>query len=101
MIKKGTWVEIVKVVLPSEERSNAIPEETKRTPLMMWVRGNTLENSDLGEVVEIETISGRIVKGKVTQVEPAYTHSFGKYIGDISYIGKQAKEILYKNSEIK
>lgn len=95
MIEKGTWVEIVREVLSPEERSNAIPDETKKTPLIMWVRGNTLQSSNLGEEVEIETISGRRIKGKLTQIEPAYSHGFGKYIGEVSYIGKQAKEILY------
>lgn len=95
MIEKGTWVEIEREVLSPEGRSSAIPDETKKNPLTMWVRGNTLQPSNLGEQVEIETISGRRIKGKLTQIEPAYTHSFGKYIGEISYIGKQAREILY------
>jgi hypothetical protein len=95
MIEKGTWVEIVREVLSPKERSNAIPDETKKTPLTMWVRGNTLHPSDLGEEVEIETISGRRIKGKVTQIEPAYSHGFGRYIGEVSYIGKQAREILH------
>jgi hypothetical protein len=95
MIEKGTWVEIVREVLSPEERSNAIPDETKKTPLIMWVRGNTLQPGRLGEEVEIETISGRKIKGKITQIEPSYTHSFGRYVGEVSYIGKQAREILY------
>ena len=35
MIKKGTWVEVEEIVLLPEDRSTAIPEETKKTPLKM------------------------------------------------------------------
>lgn len=95
MIKKGTWVEVVKEVLGTEDRSNAIPEDTKKTPLVMWVRGNTLSDCNLGDEVQIETVTGRIIEGKVVDVEPAYTHDFGRYVSEISYIGKQAREILF------
>ncbi len=94
MIKKGTWVEVERTVLEPEERSPHIPEETKKTPLIMWIKGFCLEDCELGEWVKVETMIGRIEEGKVVKVEPNYTHSFGNYIGETSYIGKQAKAIL-------
>jgi hypothetical protein len=96
LIKQGTFVEITTKVLDCEDRSPAIPEETKNTPLMMWVRGFATAECELGEEAEIETPSGRKVKGIVTAVEPAYTHDFGKYVSEIAYIGKQAKDMLFK-----
>lgn len=99
MISKGTWVEIERIVLSSEERTNNLPEDTKKTPLVMWVKGFCLDNCKIGEEVEVETITGRIEKGIVTRVEPNYTHSFGKYISEIAYIGLQAREILFGNNK--
>lgn len=96
LIKKGTFVEITTKVLDCEDRSNAIPEDTKKTPLMMWVKGFTMKDCNLGEKVEIETSIGRIVEGEVTAIEPGYTHDFGNYVSEIAYIGKQAKDMLFK-----
>ncbi|WP_291568141.1 MULTISPECIES: 2-amino-4-oxopentanoate thiolase subunit OrtA [unclassified Clostridium] len=96
MIKKGTYVEIISEVLSIEDRSKSIPEDTKSTPLKMWVRGNVLEDCELGEEVKIETVIGRIVSGVVVEVEPYYNHDFGRHVEEISYIGKQAKKILFE-----
>jgi 2-amino-4-ketopentanoate thiolase alpha subunit len=94
MIKKGTWIEVERMVLSPEERSSNLPEDTKKTPLMMWVKGFCINECEIGEEVEVETLTGRIEKGIVTECEPNYTHSFGKYVGEISYIGRQARKIL-------
>jgi hypothetical protein len=94
MIKKGTWVEIEEVVLTPEERSQSIPDETKQTPLKCWVRGSCLSDCGIGDEVEVETNVGRIAKGKVVEVEPGYYHSFGKYVQELGYIGRQAKDIV-------
>lgn len=96
MIKKGTWVEIEEIVLMPEDRAKNIPEETKKTPLKCWIRGNCLSDCEMGDEVQVETNVGRIAKGKVVDVEPGYYHSFGKYVGKIGYIGRQAREIISK-----
>ena len=94
MIEKGTWVEIEKVVLLPHERANTIPEETRKHALKMWVKGYCLEECEMGGLVEVKTLTGRIEKGIVTEVEGAYKHDFGEYVKETSYIGKQAKGIL-------
>lgn len=96
MIKKGTWVEIEETVLSPEERAQNIPEATKKTPLKVWIRGNCLEDCNIGQVVDVKTISGRILQGKVVCVNPGYYHSFGDYVEEIAYIGVQARNILEK-----
>ncbi|WP_032122329.1 2-amino-4-oxopentanoate thiolase subunit OrtA [Clostridium amazonitimonense] len=94
MIKKGTWIEIEEVVLTTEHRALNIPKETKETPLKCWIRGYCLNDCNLGEEVEVETNVGRIVKGKVVEIEPGYYHSYGKHVSEIDRIGKQAREII-------
>lgn len=94
MIKKGTFVEVETLVLDCSDRSPAIPEDTKRTKLRMWVRGFVNSDCELGDEVEITTAIDRRINGLVTAVEPGYDHNFGRYVSEISYIGKQAKEML-------
>ncbi len=95
MISKGTWVEVEEVVLYPEDRSTAIPEETKKTPLKIWAKGFLQEDSELGKRAEIKTVTGRIIEGTITEVEPRFQHDFGDFIAEIMYIGPQAKEILW------
>ncbi|MBC2400003.1 small nuclear ribonucleoprotein (snRNP)-like protein [Clostridium tetanomorphum] len=96
MIKKGTWVEVEEIVLAPEDRAKNIPEETRKTPLKCWIRGNCLDDCDIGSEVQVETVVGRIVKGKVVEVEPGYYHSFGKYVKEIEYIGREARALIKK-----
>lgn len=94
MIKKGTFVEIESLVLDCPDRSPAIPEDTKKTQLKMWVRGFVNSDCEIGEEVEVTTAIDRTIKGVVTAVEPGYDHDFGRYVREIAYIGKEAKAIL-------
>lgn len=94
MIKKGTWVEVEEIVLLSEDRANNIPDETKKTPLKSWTRGKCLSDCELGDQVSVETNIGRIASGKIVDIEPGYYHTYGKYVEEISNIGKQAREII-------
>lgn len=100
MIKKGTWIEIENIVLQQNERRISIPEETKKTPLVMWLKGYALNDCNIGEEAEIKTITGRIERGIVTRVEPMYTHSFGKYVKELAFIGAQARDILFMVGDI-
>ncbi|MCB2288963.1 2-amino-4-ketopentanoate thiolase [Clostridium sp. CS001] len=96
MIKKGTWVEVEEIVLVPEDRAKNIPDETKNTPLKCWTRGNCLSDCELTGTVQIETNVGRIASGTVVEIEPGYYHTYGKYVQEVSNIGKQAKEIMAK-----
>lgn len=99
MIKKGSWVEIRDIVLLAEQRADKIPEDTKKTPLLMWVKGRLLQDGNFGDRVEIETIIGRRLKGILERENPSYNHSFGQYIEEISFIGNQARSIIFKEGE--
>lgn len=94
MIKKGTFVEIETLVLDCPDRSPAIPEDTKKTQLKMWVRGLVNSDCEMGDEVEVTTAIERTIKGKVVESEPGYSHDFGRYVSEIDYIGKQAKKMI-------
>ncbi|RKD34633.1 2-amino-4-oxopentanoate thiolase subunit OrtA [Thermohalobacter berrensis] len=93
--KKGDWVRIHNVVLNPEERAPKVPDDTKKVPLEMWVKGFLLnDEAKIGDEVEIETYIGRKVKGKLIEINPYYDHDFGKCVPELLYIGKQLRSFL-------
>ena len=93
--KKGDWVNIYNVVLKPEQRAPQVPEDTKKVPLETWVKGFIEEDAEIGEMVTIKTMTGRTVIGKLVEVNPSYTHSFGNTVPEVFKIGLQLKEILF------
>ena len=94
MIKKGSWVQIHKVVLKPEERTAQIPEETKKVPLEMWVKGFLCEDSLLHDFVEITTLTGRTESGTLIAVNPSYHHDYGDFVPELLQIDKLVKTAL-------
>jgi len=94
LIEKGTWVEIHDVVLEAGERAPQIPEDTRRVPLEMRVKGFLSAPAAIGEAAEIETLSGRHLRGTLVEVNPAYTHSFGAPLPELSSVGCEVRALL-------
>ena len=94
LIEKGTWVEIDTVVLNAGERAPQVPADTRRVPLEMRVKGYLLKPAAIGGNAEIETPSGRHLRGRLAEVNPAYTHSFGKPVPELSSIGREVRALL-------
>lgn len=96
MAKKNDWVLIHKIILKPEERAPQVPDDTKLVPLEMWVKGY-LKNkeAEIGEEVTIITRTKREETGKLIEVNPYYTHSFGKFIPELLKISDQVREITF------
>ena len=93
--KKGDWVRIHKIVLEVGERASNIPEDTQNVPLEMWDKGFLLsEGANIGDDVEVESYIGRVVEGKLIEVNPYWHHDYGKAVREILYIGRQARRLL-------
>lgn len=97
--KKGDWVQIHQIVLKPEERAPQVPEDTKKVPLELWVKGYALADAKLGEQIEIETTTGRKVKGELVAVNSKYTHTFGEFVPELLKIDRQVKGILFGGEE--
>jgi len=93
--KKGDWVQIHQIVLKPEERAPQVPEDTKKVPLELWVKGIALEDGKIGSVIEIETATGRKVKGELVAVNPRYKHDFGDFVPELLKVDIQLKELLF------
>jgi hypothetical protein len=92
--KKGDWVQIHQIVLKPEERPAHLPEDTKKVPLELWVKGFIEHDANIGDEVEIITLTGRRVKGELVEVNPKYEHGFGEFVPEILQIGIQLRGIL-------
>jgi len=93
--KKGDWVQIHQIVLKPGERAPQVPEDTQKVPLELWVKGFALHDAKIGEEVEIETVTGRRVKGTLFEVNPSYKHDFGKFVPELIMVDTQLKEVLF------
>jgi len=95
IIKKGDWVQIHQIVLKPEERAAHLPEDTKKVPLELWVKGFALEDGKIGDEIEVKTVTGRKVRGKAVNLNPRYIHDFGDYVPELTKIDMQLKETLF------
>ena len=95
MIKKGSWVQIQKNILASEDRPDTLPKETKAVPLKLWVKGFLLEDCELNSLATIKTRSGRIENGLLVKENPAYLHTYGDFIPELLEIDRIVRQELW------
>ncbi len=94
MIEKGSWVRIHKIILEPSQRAPQVPDDTKQVPLEMWVKGYLQKEAEIGDTVEILTLTGRKETGTLIELNPYYNHSFGKFVPELLVIGKQVRDIV-------
>ncbi len=82
MIDKGRYVRIRRTLLKPEDRSSNLPEETKLVPYKMWVKGYLQEDSDLFDIVDVKTTTGRIETGRLKEASPAYKTNYGDFVDE-------------------
>ncbi len=92
--KKGDWVQIRQTVLTPEERAPQVPEDTKKVPLLLWVKGFACADASIGEQVEVETVTGRHTKGELFAINPRYIHDFGDFVPELLQMDMQLKNLL-------
>jgi hypothetical protein len=87
----GDWVEIERVLLEPAERASGLPEDTAAQPLRMWVKGFARAGGMIGDEIDVETMTGRVVRGHLSAILPGYTHSFGSPPAEIVGIGRDLR----------
>ncbi len=92
--KKGDWVQVYGVVLKPEERAPQVPEDTHKVPLEMRIKGFIQQDAQVGEEVTIETLTGRLVSGKLVAVNPAHEHDFGRPVPELAKVGLELRAML-------
>ena len=90
---KGDLVQIHKVILTPEQRPENIPASTKAVPYEGWIKGFLLDKeARIGDTVRIETFIGRQLSGALVEVNPEYTHHFGKPQPALLAVGRAAEK---------
>ena len=87
----GQWVEIRWTAMASADRATNIPEETRRVPLEARVKGFAQSEASIGEELEVRTVTGRLLRGELLAINPAYSHSFGSPQPELLAIGVNLK----------
>lgn len=95
MVQKGTWVRIKKILLPVGQRAPQDPEDTRNTPLVMWTKGFLAADANLGDEVQVTTAADRVETGTLVEVDPYYTHSYGKCVPELVQIDLNYRAFLY------
>ena len=75
--KAGDFVRIHNIVLKVGERADNLPE------------------AEIGEEVEVTTITGRKIKGTLVEINPVFRHNYGEFVPELLQIGLQARKILF------
>jgi hypothetical protein len=83
----GDWVEVSYVLLEPADRSANLPPETAEKQLIAWVKGFARSAASGGDALEVVTMTGRVVAGMLTDVNPGYTHTFGRPTPELTHVG--------------
>lgn len=94
-IDKGKFVRIRKTLLQASERAENLPEDTKKVPLKMWVKGWLLEEGELFDYAHIKTVTGRQEYGRIKELEPPYKHGFGDFVEEILELRRIILQDMY------
>ncbi|HWQ97653.1 MAG TPA: 2-amino-4-oxopentanoate thiolase subunit OrtA [Clostridia bacterium] len=95
MAKQGDWVRIHSIILMPEQRSAAVPDDTKSVPLEQWTKGYLHADATLGSAVTVTTRTGRVVSGTLVDEHPHYSHSFGEFVPELQKAGDEAFVFLF------
>jgi len=90
----GGWVEVERVLLEPADRSANLPPETASQQMLVWVSGFATAEADLGEQVAVETMTGRLVTGRLSAINPGYFHTFGNPIPELVSVGRDLRARL-------
>ncbi len=88
------WVEIGFTVLEPAQRTARLPEDTTRVPYEARVRGFAVGACRLGDEVEVKTLTGRRVRGRVVALDPCFAHDFGRPVLELIEAGLEARALL-------
>lgn len=92
---RGEWVQIHQVLLAPGQRAPQNPDDTRRVPLEMRLKGFLVTDQAIpGEQVAIVTLSGRQVQGILDVISPRYTHDFGEPQSTLLAIGRELRLVL-------
>lgn len=98
-ISKGSWVRIEKIILEPEVRAPQVPEDTKKTPLKMWVKGHLQDDAQIGDTVSVRTRADRLEIGTLLCADQGYDLNYGRFVPELLSISEQVRDLLCEKCE--
>ena len=96
MARKNDWVRIHRDVMTPEQRTGRLPEDTKRVPLEMWVKGYLQdETAEIGDEVSVVTCVGRVEHGTLIEEGPCFELNYGSFVPEILAMDRQLRSALF------
>jgi len=93
-VPAGTWVEIENVILAAHERTAALPDDTRVQDFVGRTRGFLAAPARLGERATVTTLIGRLVEGRLREVDPRNPVDFGDPVAQLLAIGPRSRHEL-------
>jgi 2-amino-4-ketopentanoate thiolase alpha subunit len=94
-VKAGDWVRIHGTVLSANERAPQVPEDTKKQPLEIWQKGFLAADANVGDKVEVTTMTGRRAEGVLIEVNPHFELNYGVFRPELLKVGSQVRDLLF------
>ena len=94
MVKKGEFVRIHSIVFQPHERAPQVPDDTKKVPLELWVKGYLNHDAEIGDEVIITTLAGRKEKGTLLEGNLIFHVNYGIFMPEIIEIDRRLDELL-------
>jgi hypothetical protein len=88
------WVEVERVLLEPADRSPNLPADTAEQPLITWVKGFARGEAAMGGELTVETMTGRLVTGRLSSMTPGYYHTFGDPVVELVHVGRDLRARL-------
>jgi hypothetical protein len=71
-------VRVHRIILEPHERAPNLPVDTQATPFQAWTNGFLEdESAAIGDQATIRTVIGRLLTGRLSDINPRYAHDFG------------------------
>lgn len=89
----GDYVQIHRVILNPGERAPQVPDDTKKVPLEMFVKGFLVDTEAvLGQEVTIRTVIDRKITGKLVAINPQFIHDFARPQPELLTVGQEVRK---------
>jgi 2-amino-4-ketopentanoate thiolase alpha subunit len=87
----GEWVEVECVLLEPADRAANLPADTAQQQMLAFVNGFAQAGAALGEEATVETMTGRLVTGRLSEINPGYFHTFGRPPTELIGVGRDLR----------
>lgn len=92
--EKGDYVVIEFCVMPEESRAPNLPAETAELDLLARVKGHLLADAEIGQEATVKTMSGRELRGILTDQDTAATHTYGPPVEALLDVRESVRALL-------